>query len=498
MNFEIFFKNQSCVESNELKQMNTLNKKSYLLHGLGAIQCVLYIFLYFQGIGLQNNYRSFPFLLITICFIFIFYFFSLSFFKIKNENTSNKPLLLFSILFFAFLYRLICFFFPPLLSDDIFYYIWHGKVAAYGFNPYLYNPQSPELTFLRDSKIWELLPFKDIAPAYPPLVMITFWLAFKIGADSLLAFKALLWLPEIITCFFGIKLLKAYKKNPGWILIYAWCPLAIIEYIGMGHSDVWGIAFLTSFLYFFKKEKIAPAFIFLALATLIKWIPLLFLPFLWRKMTGRQRGLAILCFTLTIGLLYLPYLSAGKNVIGLLPTYLKSWEFNGSLYKLIRLCFERADVTHGVVSALAGLWALGVAWKNPPLEKGLLSITLAFFLFFHTVYPWYLGWLLPLLLVRKHKTYQPHSSGEGEAPQALQETTQAPMMVAAYAWLFTSFFSYWILIDYRTQNVWKENLWTLLLEYLPVFLLLFIQWRDRKSPPLLAEGTDSSTRGDSF
>ena len=238
--------------------------------------------------------------------------------------------------------------------------------------------------------------------------------------------------------------------NPAWIMIYAWCPLPIIELVGMGHSDAWGVAFLTILLFYYFKNKMAPAFISLALATLVKWIPFLYLPLLFRKLSWKQRFTACLCYLRVFILLYLHFLSAGKNVLGLLPTYLKSWEFNGSLYKIIRLGFERADVTHGVVSGFIILWALFVAWKNDSVEKGLLSITLAFFLFFHTVYPWYLCWLLPLLLL---------------------ETSWA-----GFAWIFTSFFSYWILINYHKQGLWQENINTLILEYFPVFFLIIFQY----------------------
>ena len=38
----------------------------------------------------------------------------------------------------------------PLLSDDIFRYVWDGRVQHAGINPYLYAPEAQELAFLRD------------------------------------------------------------------------------------------------------------------------------------------------------------------------------------------------------------------------------------------------------------------------------------------------------------------------------------------------------------
>lgn len=427
--------------------MTFLEQKKLPLLGLGLAQIFAYLWLCFYSFQTSLNYGLIPYFLLSLSGVFALYFCSLYF--LRQTPPSDSSLLIY-ILVFGFIFRLICFFMPPVLSDDIFYYIWHGRVSAAGLNPYHFNPSSVELTFLRDFQIWQPLPFKDIPPAYPPLVMSTFWLSYWIGGSSLLGFKLLLWVPEILVCFYGIKLLQLHGKSSIWILVYAWCPLPILEYIGMAHSDVWGIAFLCAFLYYFSRDKIPQAFIFLALATLVKWIPLLFIPLLWRYMNWRKRGMACLVFCLTLTLLYLPFLSAGKNVFGLLPTYLKSWEFNGSIYRLIRFGLERADISHAVVSGLIALWSLLVAIRKPPLMKGLLAITFFFFLFFHTVYPWYLGWLLPFLLIEK--------------------------LWAAYAWLYTCLLSYFILLSYRTLGIWQESSWVIGLEYTPVFLLLAIQW----------------------
>ncbi len=424
--------------------------------GFAFLQALLYGYFLLISFKVEKYFTQMPLLLLCWILLFLCYFISMQLLKKEGADASVLLLILGAGLFF----RWIAFFVPPILSDDIYYYIWYGRVGAHGYNPYLFTPESPLLAFLRDDKIWGHIPFKGLSPAYPPFIMILFLAAYKIGGSSLLAFKVLQWIPEFLTLFFGVKLLRLNKQNPSWVLIYAWCPLPIIEYMGMGHTDTWGVAFLTLFLYFFQNFKIARAFVFLALATLVKWIPLLFLPLLWRYLPGKRKIWPLISFLITMGLLYLPYLSAGKNVFGLLPTYLKSWEFNSSLYRIVRLGFERADIAHGVTSVFIGAWALLVAFRKPPLIQGLLAITFFFFLFFHTVYPWYLGWLLPFLFLITSW--------------------------AAYSWLFTSIFSYWVLLGYRSQGLWKENPLILILEYLPIFLLLILQWLKEKSKPLKA------------
>src|SRR5215210_6161102 len=57
-------------------------------------------------------------------------------------------------LVFAALFRLSILFAPPYLSDDIYRYIWDGRVQATGTNPYRYIPADESLARLRDEAIY--------------------------------------------------------------------------------------------------------------------------------------------------------------------------------------------------------------------------------------------------------------------------------------------------------------------------------------------------------
>src|SRR5947207_7417737 len=50
--------------------------------------------------------------------------------------------------------RVYALLFDPLLSSDIYRYIWDGKVQAAGINPYRYFPAHEGLAFLRDGTIF--------------------------------------------------------------------------------------------------------------------------------------------------------------------------------------------------------------------------------------------------------------------------------------------------------------------------------------------------------
>ncbi|MDH3745294.1 MAG: hypothetical protein OES47_09350, partial [Acidobacteriota bacterium] len=64
-----------------------------------------------------------------------------------------------AILIVAAALRLMALPLPASLSDDIFRYIWDGRVAGAGSNPYLLAPEDAELEPLRDD-LYERLPHR--------------------------------------------------------------------------------------------------------------------------------------------------------------------------------------------------------------------------------------------------------------------------------------------------------------------------------------------------
>src|SRR5262245_24124895 len=59
---------------------------------------------------------------------------------------------------------------PLGLSSDIYRYVWDGRVAAAGINPYRYIPADPQLAHLRDPEIFPEINRNNYAPTiYPPL-----------------------------------------------------------------------------------------------------------------------------------------------------------------------------------------------------------------------------------------------------------------------------------------------------------------------------------------
>jgi len=73
---------------------------------------------------------------------------------VNRARSSNSTLLI--AIAFAITFRLSILFAPPYLSDDIYRYVWDGRVQAAGINPYRYIPAAPELAHLRDETIYQI------------------------------------------------------------------------------------------------------------------------------------------------------------------------------------------------------------------------------------------------------------------------------------------------------------------------------------------------------
>ena len=71
---------------------------------------------------------------------------------------------------FAIAFRGLLIFTQPVISDDMYRYVWDGRVQAAGINPYAFPPEAAEVSALRDGEIWYMV--------LPPLVGIRFQVLF--------------------------------------------------------------------------------------------------------------------------------------------------------------------------------------------------------------------------------------------------------------------------------------------------------------------------------
>ncbi len=322
---------------------------------------------------------------------------------VEGSETNKWTLPL--ILLLALALRLPALVAPPFLSTDIFRYVWDGKVANAGINPFRYIPADPHLSFLRDGSIYPHINRKEYAHTiYPPGAQMLYMIVARVHA-SVFAMKVALLGFEAATCLALVRCLRLLKQKPERVILYAWHPVLVWEVASSGHIDAAALLFIALALLWGLRDKPLGASAWLAGAALVKLYPAALLPAL-----ARRRWLAAgLLFFGVLAAGYLPYLSVGKLVLGFLPDYAKEEGMNtGERYFPLAwagrvLRFHPAPGVYLVfcAAALAGLalWALRRGRRLPApvcVSSGLLLAT-ALNLCFSPHYPWYFLWLLPFL-----------------------------------------------------------------------------------------------------
>ncbi|HXL25718.1 MAG TPA: glycosyltransferase 87 family protein, partial [Chthoniobacterales bacterium] len=376
------------------------------LIGLGAL--LLIIELYTFGAHRHNRFYSELFLLSISGIPFVF----AVWWTFRRKKFPRKTLL--TILIGGALFRLILVpLDPPRLSTDIYRYIWDGRLQGAGINPYLYLPVDPQLAGLRDDSIYPNINRKEYAHTiYPPVAQIFFFSVTRV-TQSIPGFKGVLVLVDLVTVGLVAATLRAIGQPAERVIAYAWHPLPIFEFGGSGHIDALMICFIAVALFARAHQKFGIAGFALGAATLVKFIPVILLPAIYKRWDKKLP----IAFATTIVVCYLPYvLGAGTGVLGFLPQYAKEEGLqNGARYYLLVLidyilgwCGVVHDLPPAIFTSMAlavlGAIAIWAFYRQPPFgrenseaqEQWIFSafvLALAFSTLLSSYYPWYYSWL---------------------------------------------------------------------------------------------------------
>ncbi|HEV8431270.1 MAG TPA: glycosyltransferase 87 family protein [Pyrinomonadaceae bacterium] len=322
---------------------------------------------------------------------------------VLRARSSRARLLI--VLGFALLFRLSIVFATPYLSDDIYRYVWDGRVQAAGINPYRYVPAAPELAHLRDDKIYPEINRREHAHTiYPPLVEGIFLITTRIS-ESVVWMKLTILGFELVAIWAMAQLLASFDLPQQRLLIYAWHPLVIWEFAGSGHVDAIAIALIALALLAWRRYANIGAGIALAGATLIKLFPVMLLP----AFLKRERWLMPLVFVITIVFAYVPYLTVGaKGLLGYLPGYAsEQGVVSGQQFYLLQVMRKLfgPDVPSISYLIVVGLIMSAVAYwtilRNKQVNGNNLTSSMvlatATTVLFAPHYSWYFAWLVPFL-----------------------------------------------------------------------------------------------------
>jgi len=331
---------------------------------------------------------------------------------------------------FTALVCLVLVFTPPLLSKDLFSYIYYGKtISAYGMNPYEVTPQmlpDPLLIFI--GRYW-----KNTGSVYGPLftyfsALLTLVAGRGISAN-IYVFKGSMALFHMANAGLLWKLLE--DIDPGrrrfGVMLYAWNPLVILMSVGGGHNDIMMMTLALLALLFLQRGRRGLFYLALSLSVMVKFVTgILLVAYLIYLMSRRQslgkrlREAAVLVgvFLAVTAACYAPLwcgASTFKYLVqnsGLHNLFSPGGLLAALLEAVLRYLFwvpRGAAYLAGNIGSrllLAPIF-LVVLWKKPrgvcsELEMGecFFAVIMAYILTVNFFNPWYMVWAFALLPLR--------------------------------------------------------------------------------------------------
>ena len=412
---------------------------------LVAISIISYLFITFIV-----EREAFELLLLCISLCFAAYYF------LSKETLNGKQILLIGLVS-----RIVLLFTFPTLSDDYFRFIWDGKMILEGISPFQYLPSD----FIKTTSntyfqyLFENMNSQNYYSVYPPISQLVY-LVSAIQTNtflSVLTIRIFLIGGDVLAFIYLRKLLNHFKKDESLSLLYFLNPLVILEFSGNLHFEGLMIAFLLVSIHFFLNFKYWQSALFMSLSIGVKLLPLMFIPFFFFKIKGKEKWLFAVLVTVFTIIQFIPFVNfelLEKMMISV-NLYFQSFEFNASIYYLLRwLGYQiygyNVIQTLGIVlglTSMSTILIISFIQKKKMLFSTLLILVTVYLFLSTTIHPWYLAMPLAFSLFTNYRY----------------------MMV----WSFLVFVSY---SAYQTQ-VYQENLYLVALEYLLVFGILAYELR---------------------
>ena len=296
--------------------------------------------------------------------------------------------------------------FDPLLSSDIYRYVWDGRVQAAGINPYRYIPADETLAFLRDETTFPHINRADTAVTiYPPVAQFFFLIVTRIDESVTMMRLALLGC-ESVTVTMIVLLLRRMNRPVTRVIAYLWHPLPLWEIANSGHIDALMVALMMLGLWIALTGRALRGAVFIAFSVLVKPYAATVLAGIWRPWDLKMPLVVIAA----VALCYLPYLSVGWGVLGFLTTgYLTEEGISAGndlwMLSLWRLVFGEH---HGDVAAYIVLAALVLIFKGLSVARSshrtiassladINMLLLIALLLLSPNYPWYFLIVMPFV-----------------------------------------------------------------------------------------------------
>jgi Glycosyltransferase family 87 len=240
---------------------------------------------------------------------------------------------------------------PPQNSNDLYRYIWDGRVQAAGIDPYQYVPAARQLAGLRNEFLWhpraeycvsqaevDRHPAADLAAGctainrptvptiYPPVAEAYFLGVHYLPSadDSTTPIQAATALAAVLVTVLLLFGLRGLGRDVRTAALWSWCPTVALEAGNSAHVDVIAVGITAAALLALatarttRRTVLGGALLGLAIAT--KLTPVLTVPAVLKRRWVTVAAAAGSAFVAA----YIPHVvRVGGKVIGFLPGYLQ-------------------------------------------------------------------------------------------------------------------------------------------------------------------------------
>ena len=331
-----------------------------------------------------------------------------------------------AIVLIGILFRLIFFFNSPTLSEDVYRYIWDGKLQQANIPIFSKTPkeilQNNTEDFTHENTLYLKLNSKEYYSVYPPVSQLLFYFI-SIPEDdtfqlNIIYFRLIIFTLEAIALFFLFSLVKFNPHKNSLVALWWFNPLLIVEGTGNLHLEILVASLLIISLYFIYRQSVNSSALAWAFSFLIKLNPLIMLPALSSYLSVKK----IVWFAIIFCVISLVFFSIYLNVSlvsGLeisLSYYFSKFEFNASIYYLLRwIGYQLMGYnTIAILGPLLGIVTFAIIIGNTLIQwikkkqvsflmvvECMQSYYFVYLTFSTTVHPWYVIPLVSLSAITK-------------------------------------------------------------------------------------------------
>ena len=329
------------------------------------------------------------------------------------------------VLLFAFLLRAILLPSRPVQEDDIYRYVWDGKVVAAGLDPYLATPgevsdfpalpvagggrrdrrallerfEHVEHASEANREILARVNNRGYASIYAPLLQFVFALHGRfVPSDwpaerQITAMKCLLALFDLGLLALLPLLLGLVGLPRGLVVLYAWCPLVLKECANSGHLDAvpafFVVAALIAAVLAGRTRDSATAIgwalaagVALALAFGTKLYPLLLVPVVWRRLGVVRGAVVALAFSNVAAVQFGFFPEGAEQRNRVVRLFAHTWENHGAIFLSLRTYLEWLTANAEVSFDVAGVEV--VQSRGDQLARQVASACVVFAVLWNT------------------------------------------------------------------------------------------------------------------